>query len=208
MWHDSATLQWSQNIIHDNFTRLNTQKLSLTISKAYAPKEAWIFSNPAHLTNTCKHFHKARFPLRPRDFQDHLLIMHADSLDQRISGLQSSHLCCLLPLPHVSPGLSLMSAFGCGFLLPFTILKAATILFKKWEEENTANKKRKKGRKELCKWRHVQPLGICRSSHSHWPFLSCSYWDPDYSQQPPSRPAPVVPSEVAPSSAEPPGLPW
>lgn len=124
-WHDSATLQWSQNIIYDNLARLNTQKLSLSISKAYVPKEAWIFSNPAHLTNTCKHFHKARFPLRPRDFQDHLLIIHVDRLEQRISGLQSSregfnYLCLLPPLPQGSPGLSLMSAFGCGFhFLPF-----------------------------------------------------------------------------------------
>lgn len=123
-WHDSATLQWSQNIIYDNLTRLNTQKLSLTISKAYAPKEAWIFSNPAHLTNTCKHFHKARFPLRPRDFQYHLAIIHVDRLEQRISGLQSSydgfnHFCCLPPLLKVSSHLSLMPTFGCGFHFSF-----------------------------------------------------------------------------------------
>lgn len=123
-WHDSATLQWSQNIIYDDLTRLNTQKLSLSISKAYVPKGAWIFPNPAHLTNTCKHFHKARFPLRPRDFQDHLLLIHVDRLEQRISGLQSScegfnYLYLLPTLPQESPGLSFMSSFGCGFHFAF-----------------------------------------------------------------------------------------
>lgn len=121
---DSATLQWSQNIIYDNLTRLNTQKLSPSISKAYVPKEAWIFSNPAHLTNTCKHFHKARFPLRPRDFQDHLLKIRTDRLEQRISGLQSScecfnYLCLFSTLQQRSPGLYLISSFCYGFHFTF-----------------------------------------------------------------------------------------
>lgn len=165
-WHDSATLQWSQNIIYDNLTRLNTQKLSLSISKAYVPKEAWVFSNPAHLTNTCKHFHKARFPLRLRDFQDHLLLIHVDRLEQRISGLQSScegfnYLCFLPTLAQGSPGLSFMSSFGCGFHFAFHFFW--TILFQKQGWKNRTRKRRKRKEEEPgCLWgeanSHPDPL--------------------------------------------------